>query len=46
MSHGLIKAQALELALYVMLALQTGSYVWMWLAPKVLSPSSFTLSNE
>ena len=46
MSHGLIKAEALQLALYVMLALQLGAYIWMWLAPKVLNPASFILPSK
>jgi len=46
MSNGLIKAEALQLALYVMLALQLGAYIWMWLAPKVLNPASYILPSK
>ncbi len=46
MDKGLIKADALLYSLCVLIALQTISYIWMWLAPHILHPSRFLLPTN
>lgn len=42
MLDGYAKAQAFTYAMYIMMMLQLASYVWMWVAPKILKGATWT----
>ena len=45
MSFNIEKALAFTYAMLMLLAIQTLSYIWMWLAPKILKPDVFVFKE-
>ena len=45
MSFNIAKATAFTYAMLMLLAIQTVSYIWMWLAPKVLKSEVFVFKE-
>lgn len=42
MFNGYAKSQAFTYAMYIMMVLQLISYIWMWVAPKILNGATWT----
>ena len=44
--HGILKPEALQLSLVILLILQIASYIWLWVAPYVLDKSRFNITSS
>jgi MFS family permease len=42
--HGVLKPEALQFSLLILLIIQIASYIWLWVAPYVLDKSRFDIS--
>jgi MFS family permease len=43
--HGFLRPEALRYSLLILFSLQTGSYIWLWIAPYVLDKKRFIIEE-